>query len=100
VKNVHAMRLSCGGAVGVAVATKLQKGVCFVSVIIRGVLLEGRVSNLIVLFARYGDAAQKKAAIIEDEADGNSQPLREFPIMQPYRGCGGDCFRCAACCRL
>jgi hypothetical protein len=42
-------------------------------------------------FARYD--ADKKAPIIQDEADGNSQAFREFhSITQRHRGGGGDCF--------
>jgi hypothetical protein len=41
----------------------------------------------------------KKAAIIQDEADGNPQPFREFhSITQRHRGGGGDCLLCGACC--
>ncbi len=59
------------------------------------VIIGMRVSKLVSRLLRV----VRNAAIIGDEADGNSQPFREFhSITQRHRGRGGDYLRCAAYC--
>jgi hypothetical protein len=95
VKNVHAMRFSCSDATRRAVPTKWQKGYRFPFDIIWR-----QVSNVVLPLAPLGmEMPPKKAAIIEDESDGNSQPLRELhSITERHRGCSGDCLCLAECC--
>jgi hypothetical protein len=75
-KSVYAMRFSCSGD-AVEQSQQIVKRIQYPFLLLfRGAGME---FNSTSVFAWYGGAA-KKAVAIQDEADGNPQPFREFPF--------------------
>jgi hypothetical protein len=83
VKNVHAMRLSCGGATRRLIATNCEKGLLSFSLLF-GEGVAPRPGPL-------GMEMPPKISSHPGRTDGNSQPFRELrSITRQHRGCGGD----------